>query len=253
LKSPPAGQHRDLRDTLFGDAPLEQWLRVGAETMAAEPWASFGRAGRFMDSGDFRSAIVALRGILEMPKLESRHSLQSYHFLQTMGVAAPQGNAKDVLGVVVEYGMPEGLDLLAAWADHHARYYNYSGAGVVWERPNDALDSAIDDLLAAGRVVARAIGPWAGARPPAPPMGQVRLNLLTPSGLHFGQGPPCSREGSRRWTGHGGRLSAHASAYSADREVNRGPARRRRGLRAILPNGNGRRHTCTASASAHWF
>jgi hypothetical protein len=26
-------------------------------------------------------------------------------------------------------------------------------------------------------------------RPAAPPTGQVRINLLVPSGLHFGQGP----------------------------------------------------------------
>jgi hypothetical protein len=32
------------------------------------------------------------------------------------------------------------------------------------------------------------IGPWEGARPTALGQGQARLSMLTPIGLHFGQG-----------------------------------------------------------------
>lgn len=60
---------------------------------------------------------------------------------------------------------------------------------MVWERPNSSLDLAIDKLLADGRTVAEAIGPWEKKRPPAPPKGQARINVLVPSGLHFGQAP----------------------------------------------------------------
>jgi hypothetical protein len=93
-----------------------------------------------------------------------------------------------VSGVVVEVGTEKDLDLVAAYADHHSSYYNYSGAGVVWERPNSTLDAFIDDLLRVGGTVAQAIGPWKESKPSAPAKGQVRINLLTPSGLHFGQG-----------------------------------------------------------------
>jgi hypothetical protein len=58
----------------------------------------------------------------------------------------------------------------------------------VWEHPNDSLNECIDELLIAGKVVVDQIGPWEGERPPAPPTGQVRISLLVPSGLHFGQG-----------------------------------------------------------------
>jgi hypothetical protein len=98
---------------------------------------------------------------------------------------APPVDTKQVWGVVVEVGLQGGLDLLAAYADHTARYYNYSGAGVVWDHP----DAPIDALLACGQTICDRIGPWEGARPAPPPNGQVRINLLTPSGLHFGQGP----------------------------------------------------------------
>jgi hypothetical protein len=33
--------------------------------------------------------------------------------------------------------MPSEVDLLAAYADRTARYYNFSGASVVWDHPTD--------------------------------------------------------------------------------------------------------------------
>ncbi len=102
---------------------------------------------------------------------------------------APTAIANRVRGVVVEVGLEGGLDLLAAYADHTARYYNFSGAGVVWEHADDSIDAQIDALLACGQTICDRIGPWEGERPGPPPAGQARINLLTPSGLHFGQGP----------------------------------------------------------------
>jgi hypothetical protein len=157
--------------------------------MDAEPWVSFGRAKEALDRDDSQAAIETLKGILEMPELESRHYLQSWHFLRELGVHPTAEKEKQLLGVIVEVGMTTGVDLLVAYADHHARYYNYSGAGIVWERPKDSLDAAIDDLLRVGAVTIKAIGPWKESRPSAPPDGHVRINLLSPSGLHFGQGP----------------------------------------------------------------
>ena len=37
--------------------------------------------------------------------------------------------------------------------------------------------------------MAALISPWEGVRPDAPPTGQVRISMLVPSGLHFGQAP----------------------------------------------------------------
>jgi hypothetical protein len=85
--------------------------------------------------------------------------------------------------------MPGGVDLLAAYPDYSARYYNYSGSGIVWEHPDTSLNSPIDQLLEASRQVVAQIGPWEQARPTPPQRDQARLSFLTPSGLHFGQGP----------------------------------------------------------------
>lgn len=174
------------RDLLFGDLPASEW--PGDDNADAEPWASFIKARKLLEKGDKSSAVTVYQSITDMPELESRHYLQAWHFLRELGVNPPEDKAKIVYGVIVEVGMEKGTDILAAYTDHTARYYNFSGAGVVWERPNDSLDAEMDALLKAGQEVAGKIGPWDKERPPVPTNGDVRLNMLTPSGLHFGQG-----------------------------------------------------------------
>jgi hypothetical protein len=180
----PAG---GIRDTLFGDVPVELWPR--GDDAQAEPWASFVAARRSAAAGDRATALRTYQAILAMPALEARHYLQAYHGLRGLGIQPPADKAKHVYGVVVEVALPEGLDIVAAYEDGTARYYNYSGAGVVWERPDDSLDETVAALLAVGRTVAQQIGPWEQARPPAPPPDEARISMLTPSGLYFGQAP----------------------------------------------------------------
>jgi hypothetical protein len=179
---------KQIRDTLFGDMPIDQWPH---DEMSCEdfPWSTFAAARSHLAAGSKDEAIAGWREILAHPGLESRHYLQAWHFLRLQREQPEAGVAKQVLGVVVEVGMSTGLDLLAAYADHSARYYNYSGAGVVWDHPNSSLDSAIDQLLDAASEVVSRIGPWEQPRPAAPPRDHLRLSFLTPSGLHFGQGP----------------------------------------------------------------
>jgi hypothetical protein len=177
-----------IRETLFGDMPLDQWPRDGVSS-GSFPWSAFASARSHLSAGRPGDAVAGWRQILQHPGLEPRQYLQAWHFLRQHGEQPSPDIAKQVLGVVVEVGMPEGLDLLAAYPDHSARYYNYSGAGVVWEHPDTSLDAQIDQLLAAASQVAAKIGPWEQARPAPPPRGHVRLSFLTPSGLHFGQGP----------------------------------------------------------------
>jgi len=176
----------EIRDTLFGDLPLSQWLPQSLPQ--TEPWTSLARANQCLDKNDKPGAIAILQAIVAMPDLESRHYLEAWHYLRDLGVSVPADKAKDVLGVVIEVGMDRGLDLVAAYPDHHARYYNFSGAGVVWERPNSSLDKPIDDFLRAASAAVQVIGPWDKDRPATPAAGRARINILTPSGLHFGEG-----------------------------------------------------------------
>lgn len=174
-----------IRDTLFGDMPIERWM--GDEQSI--PWSLFAAAKKHLDADRRDDAVASLKQVLATPDLEPRHYLQAWHFLRPLGYLPSSEEAKRVLGVVVEVPMNGGLDIVVAYPDHSARYYNFSGAGVVWERPDSSLDRQIDQLLSAGANVVQQIGPWEGLRPGPPPKDQIRLSFLTPGGICFGQGP----------------------------------------------------------------
>lgn len=176
----------EIRDTLFGDMPISEWPSDGDRNV--EPWESFVQARQHLDRKDKNSAIRIWKTITDTPGLEARHYLQAWHFLRQHGESPHPEKAKLVYGVIVEVAVKGGADIVAAYTDYTARYLNYSGAGVIWEHPDTSLDAEIEALLKAGHAVANLIGPWEQARPPAPEGENVRLNMLTPSGLHFGYG-----------------------------------------------------------------
>src|SRR5262245_25127203 len=51
---------------------------------------------------------------------------------------------RELLGVIIENAMPEGLDVLAAYRDHRARYLNQSGKVLIWEASDATIDALID-------------------------------------------------------------------------------------------------------------
>ncbi|HEX7150966.1 MAG TPA: hypothetical protein VF618_05720 [Thermoanaerobaculia bacterium] len=154
-KKPP--EVHPLYQTLFGDLPLEP-----------------GQDARTM---------------LAMPGLESRRYLQAWHALRARGAAVPPEKEKELLGVVVEVGLEQGLDAVAAYSDYSARYLNFSGAAIIWDTPEPAMNAHIDALFAAGRQIIDLIGVWDQPRPAPVERGMARINLLAPGGLYFGMGP----------------------------------------------------------------
>jgi len=175
----------DPRETLFGDMPLEEWLAVRSD---GEGWDLFAEVKEHLDAGEQAEALEVLKKIVLHPSLESRDYLQAWSVLAGMDVKPHASRARTLYGVVVEVGLEEGLDILALYADRTALYYNFSGAGVTWGRPDASLDREVDVLLTASVEVLAEIGRWDRERPPAPSEGRARINLLTPSGLHFGEG-----------------------------------------------------------------
>jgi hypothetical protein len=179
---------QSMRDTLFGDMPLDEWL-ANSKTTPNEPWVSFRDARAFLKEGLKAEAQQALLKIAAMPNLEARMTLQAWNELRALGHAPPPEVASYLYGVVVEVGMKSGVDLLAAYSDFTARYWNYSGSGVAWERPSPSLNPYIKRVLDAGRAILPNIGVWEGPRRPAPDFGMIRLSMLTPAGIAFGEGP----------------------------------------------------------------
>jgi hypothetical protein len=91
--------------------------------------------------------------------------------------------------VIIEVGLDEGLDVLAAYEDGSARYINHSEKLIVWDATTDESNRLIADLFASARTVVDRIGPWDGTRRPPPTTSNIRLTFLVSNGLYFGEGP----------------------------------------------------------------
>ncbi len=175
----------EIREVLFGDLPIEKWT---IENPNIEPWISFGSVKEAIQSNQFDQAINKLHEIIKIEGLESRHYVQAYYFLKQLGHI--ESEATKLFGVVVEVGVnKKGYDLLAVYSDLTARYFNYTGSGVVWSHPDNSLDIEIKEVLDKGKEVMNLIGPWNSERPKPIKNRFVRLNLLTSKGLHFGEAP----------------------------------------------------------------
>lgn len=127
-----------------------------------------------------------LRKITEDESIETRQVLLAYQLLADQGY---QAHGRELLGVVIEVGLDDGLDTLAAYKDGTARYINHSGRMIVWEAKNARAELLIDTLFDKSQSVVKNIGPWDKDRLPAPGVGNVRLSFLVSDGLYFGQGP----------------------------------------------------------------
>lgn len=176
--------HGDLRELLFADLPPDR---------AREVFARGGDATAFIvalaDAAlahDRRAAEAALGRVPDATR-ESRLVLQAWSLARAAGVD-PSTGAGEVLGVVVDMHLEEGLDTLAGFADGSARYLNHSGAAIVWEVADDAVGARVHDLVEAATAVVPVTGPLDGPRPDPPGMGGAMISVLTRGGIHVGAG-----------------------------------------------------------------
>lgn len=178
-------------DTLFGDLPLADWARQG-EKLDIAPWPTFREAAAFQAAGQLAQACRLLRGLTREEGLESRHVLQAWSGLRELNCPEARESEKTLLGVLIEAsaeGVEEGHDILAAYIDGTALYLDHSGAVRSAAPARGTIDDEIAALLDAATKILPQIGPWQGRRLPPPNRGNVRIDLLTPIGLCFGEGP----------------------------------------------------------------
>ena len=184
-KGKPVGSQ--MREVMFGDLPWDVWCR--REGPAEEPWPRFRAAWTAKKIGDLAGCCAFLEQVTAMVDVEARHHVQAWHYLRELGRAAPEAEAKDVLGIIIEKGLPEGVEVLGAYEDHTARFWGADGVGILWSRANANLDDEFDALFAIAQVAVKKIKPRKGEHPPVPGLDLIQISFLTPSGIHLGMGP----------------------------------------------------------------
>lgn len=132
------------------------------------------------------SDAVAVRALAADAHQESRVRALAYAWLRERHEPVP---ADELLGVVVEVALPDGLDVLAAYRDGRVRYLNHSGRAVLIDARTPLIDPLVETLIsAAGRALPHA-QTWQRMQGAAPGPGQVRIGLLTSDGLRRIEGP----------------------------------------------------------------
>jgi len=133
------------------------------------------------------SSVTDLQKVIEDNKSEPRVKLLAYNKQLSSG---HKPNKKELLAVIVEVGLDNGLDVLASFNNGTARYINQAGKIIVWETMTDEKANQLTKaLFSSSQSVVNQIGPWDKPRLPHPTKGNVRLTFLVSDGIYFGEGP----------------------------------------------------------------
>lgn len=133
-----------------------------------------------------QTSAADLQKVVSDRTLESRMRLLAASRLRSMNV---KPELKELLGVVIEVGLEDGLDTLAGYNDQTARYINFSEKMVIWEASDSSALPLFINLMDEGSKVVSRIGAWDKTRLPFPEAGTTRITFLMTDGIYFGQGP----------------------------------------------------------------
>jgi hypothetical protein len=163
-----------IYELLFGDN-LSLYKGRGRDN-TRYPWITL------FSNNSSDAQLITIANDAELP---TRVQLLAFNELRKRKVSAEKSI---LLGVVIEVGLTNGLDVLAAYGDKTVRYINHSGKMIVSESTESSWASQVDDLLVKGRELMKHIGPWNKKRLSSPPIGNLRITLLASDGLYFGEG-----------------------------------------------------------------
>lgn len=154
-----------------------QLYKPDAPAMSVYPWSAL-----FTPTPD----PVDLEKIVFDDQTESRIKLLAYDVMRRHSHPIEE---KELLGVIVEIGLDEGLDVLASYQDGTARYINYTGKMIMWDVPDKMSAEITAQLFRDSLNIVHRIGAWTNPRRPHPSTGTVRISFLVSDGLYFGEGP----------------------------------------------------------------
>ncbi len=132
------------------------------------------------------STFADFQKIINDTTLESRLKILAYNRQLSKG---HKPDKKELLAVIIEVGLDDGLDVLASFKDGTARYINQTGKMIIWETTNETSNRLTQDLFQKSQEIVKQIGVWDKPRRPHPAKGTARITFLVSDGLYFGEGP----------------------------------------------------------------
>jgi hypothetical protein len=132
------------------------------------------------------SSVEDLKNVAADAEVEPRLKRLAYNRLLSKGSVAV---VKELLAVIIEVGLEDGLDVLASFKDGTARYIHQTGKILIWETADATSMELTQDLFRISETIVERIGPWDKPRRPHPAKGTVRITFLVSDGLYFGEGP----------------------------------------------------------------
>lgn len=138
--SPQLGSEADpIRQLVFACQPMEVLVQGLKLDGRPGPFQTFADAVELAKAGRKEEAKTRLRSILGVPNLETRIQLWVWSALHELG-EQPNGNSgTEILGVVIEVLMHGAYDTLAGYQDGSARYLNFSGKAIFWDKPDASI------------------------------------------------------------------------------------------------------------------
>jgi hypothetical protein len=132
------------------------------------------------------SSVTDLQKVIDDSISEPRVKILAYNKQIASGHKPAK---KEILAVIIEVGLKNGLDVLASFNNGTARYINQTGKILIWETTDDTSNKLTSELFTKSQDIVNQIGAWDKPRRPAPTKGNVRITFLVSDGLYFGEGP----------------------------------------------------------------
>jgi hypothetical protein len=187
---PKLGSEGDLiRQMLFASQALKEQVARAHLDGTPGPFQSISDASKLVDEGKKEEAIVMLRGVLDMPKLETRIQLWVWSALRELGQTPDPKSAYEVLGAIIDFPSGGDYDTLAGYVDGSARYLNFSGAAIFWDVEDPAIKAMCQALIDSTIPVSSRAKPRTSL---SLPKGTAQVTMLTRSGLFVIVSPPDS-------------------------------------------------------------
>jgi hypothetical protein len=168
-----------IRQMLFANQTLKEQAKQAKLDGTDSPFQRISNASKLVDEGKTNEAITKLESVLQMQPLETRIELWTWTGLRELGKKPEQKTGTEVLGVIIEVPMQSGYDILAGYADGSARYLNFSGRAIFWDKPDTTIKNLCRSFIESA-ILASSSAKLRNSN--ALPKSDAQITLLTRSG-----------------------------------------------------------------------